>query len=276
MRGHRPILIDFAPKPRPRWGHGRPPHPQLFEWLDRERASYGERLAEICSLAEWLRRISVEGSPESGEPYWLNDFLPGLDAAALYAFVAQRSPARYVEIGSGHSTRFAARAIRDHRLATTITTIDPAPRASVERLSSRNLAVRLEDADPASIASLVASGDILFFDGSHRALENSDVTTFFLDVLPRLPVGVLVQIHDICVPYDYPPGWEDRWYSEQYLLAAYALGGAAHMRVVLPNAFISEDEELLGLAAPLWDDPRLEAVVRGGSSFWFETGAAGR
>ena len=270
LRGHRPILVDFVPEPRPRWGHGRPPQPELVAWLERERDAYRERLVEIAAFRELLQRIPAHGTPETGEPYWINDFMPGLDAAALYTFVARRSPANYVELGSGHSTRFAARAVRDHGLHTQIVTLDPTPRAAIEGLSSRNLSTRLEDADPALIATLVERGDILFFDGSHRAFENSDVTAFFLDVLPRLRSGVLVQIHDICLPFDYPPGWEDRWYSEQYVLAAYILGGGARMKAVLPNAYVSADEELHALTDAIWDAPGLGAVVRGGSSFWFE------
>ncbi len=32
-------------------------------------------------------------------------------------------------------------------------------------------------------------------------------------------------VHDIFLPDDYPPEWADRYYSEQYLLAAWLLGG---------------------------------------------------
>ena len=44
----------------------------------------------------------------------------------------ETKPARIVEVGSGHSTRFMARAVRDGGLATAITAIDPAPRADIE------------------------------------------------------------------------------------------------------------------------------------------------
>jgi hypothetical protein len=94
---------------------------------------------------------------------------------------------------------------------------------------------------------------------------------FFLEIIPRLAPGVLVQVHDICLPYDYPRGWEDRWYSEQYLLAAYLLGGAAGIRIVLPNAFVSAEESLRSVCDPVWDAPGFEQVERRGSSFWFET-----
>ena len=275
FRGYRPILIDFGPKPRPRWGYGSPAHALLCERLAADRDAYRKRLAEILAQRERLRVIPAHGDQAQREPYWINGYLPGLDAAALYAFVAGRAPRHYVEIGSGHSTRFAARAIRDHRLATTITTIDPAPRASVEGLADTIVRARLEDQDPASIIARVAAGDVLFYDGSHRAFENSDVTVFFLEIVPRLPAGVLVQVHDICLPFDYPPGWEDRWYSEQYLLAAYLLGGAGGIRIVLPNTFVSAEESLRSLCDPVWDAPGLEQVERRGSSFWFETTGRG-
>jgi hypothetical protein len=114
-------------------------------------------------------------------------------------------------------------------------------------------------------------GDVLFIDSSHRVLQNSDVTALFLDVIPRLPPGVLVQIHDINLPYDYDRETVDRFYSEQYLLAVYLLAEGNHIRVLLPNLFISYDEELRSILDPLWTLPNLRNVDHRGASFWFET-----
>ncbi len=69
------------------------------------------------------------------------------------------------------------------------------------------------------------AGDVLFIDSSHRCFMNSDVTVLFLEVLPNLPPGVLVQVHDIFIPYDYPREWVERYYAEQYLLSCYLLLG---------------------------------------------------
>ncbi|HKQ18856.1 MAG TPA: hypothetical protein VJW75_03840 [Candidatus Eisenbacteria bacterium] len=99
---------------------------------------------------------------------------------------------------------------------------------------------------------------------------NSDVTVAFLEILPRLATGVRVQIHDICLPYDYPPTYGDRFYSEQYVLAAYLLGGARGARVLLPNAFVSQDPELASVLDPIWSRPGFEDVERHGSSLWLE------
>ena len=204
------------------------------------------------------------------EPAWINGFLPGLDAAVLYGMLAFTPPRTYLEVGSGNSTRFARRAIRDHGLRTRIVSIDPHPRVEIDSIADQVIRAPLETVDLAPILAL-EPGDILFLDGSHRCFTNSDVTVAFLEVLPRLPRGVRVQIHDICLPYDYPPGMEDFYYSEQYVLAAYLLGGARGGTVLLPNAFVSEDAELSRILDPLWTRPGFEAVERRGSSFWMET-----
>jgi hypothetical protein len=100
---------------------------------------------------------------------------------------------------------------------------------------------------------------------------NSDVTVVFLEILPRLKPGVLVQLHDILLPYDYPPEWTNRFYSEQYLLAAYLLAEGDKLNIVLPNAFISYERELSGILDEIWNNPNIEGVKsRKGSSFWFE------
>jgi hypothetical protein len=114
----------------------------------------------------------------------------------------------------------------------------------------------------------IRSGDILFFDGSHRAFQNSDVTVFFLEVLPSLPSGVTVQIHDIVLPEDYPPEWHTRLYSEQYLLAAMLLAKESPFRTLLPNCFACLDPVLRPKADALVT-PHMSHVV--GGSFWLET-----
>jgi predicted O-methyltransferase YrrM len=217
-----------------------------------------------------LATIPVHQPADPWEPYWLNGWLPALDGIALYGLIALHRPRRYVEIGSGNSTKFARRAIRDHRLATLITSIDPRPRAEVDALCEQVVRLPLEETKLDFLDDL-EPGDFVFFDGSHRCLMNSDVTVFFLEVLPRLKPGTLVQIHDVTLPYDYPPDWANRAYSEQYLLAVYLLARAGNVRVVFPAAYISDDPELSRTLEVIWADPRFAGAERHGGSFWFET-----
>ena len=272
--GERPILIDYPPRPLARYGYSVPAHGILLDRFQRGRDEYRALLTAFLHHSERLGSIPLRPPENGSEPGWVNGYLPGLDAAALYGLIALRAPGRYVEIGSGNSTKFARRAVLDHGLTTEIISIDPHPRASVSALADRRIERPLEQVPVEEFDALLAPGDFLFFDGSHRCFMNSDVTVFFLEILPRLRPGVWVQIHDVTLPWDYPPAWSGRHYSEQYVLAAYLLGGGGGSRVALPNAFVSRDPELSKILDPIWDRPELETVERGGSSLWLETGLA--
>jgi hypothetical protein len=103
------------------------------------------------------------------------------------------------------------RRARDPRggLETSITSVDPEPRREVDALCQHTIRRPLEEVDVAVFDNL-QPGDIVFMDGSHRVFTNSDSTVFFLDILPRLGDGVVVGIHDIFLPFDYPPNGETR------------------------------------------------------------------
>jgi hypothetical protein len=265
------IQLDYPPSANrvPRYGHGRPPHPRLLELMRRRDATFARCLRSFLPYAHELRRIEVQ-SPDPLEPSWINGFLPGLDGVAIYGFVRNRKPARYFEIGSGNSTKFAARARRDGALRTRIRSIDPFPRTEVDSLCDEILREPLELVDIAGFGEL-AAGDVLFMDGSHRTFTNSDATVFFLDVIPALAPGVLVGIHDICLPYDYPPEWMSRYYSEQYLLAAHLLAEGPLSEQVLASAYVSAEPRLSSVLEPLWDGPHFQNVERHGGAFWLQT-----
>jgi hypothetical protein len=74
-----------------------------------------------------------------------------------------------------------------------------------------------------------------------------------MDILPRLKKGVLVEFHDICLPYDYPEEWINRYYSEQYGLACYRLAEGDKFEIVLPNKFVVFDHELMSGLNELWN-----------------------
>jgi len=151
-------------------------------------------------------------------PRWTQDWFPRLDAAAAYAIVRATRPQRIVEVGSGHSTRFLARALADEGLATRITAIDPQPRASLAGLAVHWMRQPVETVDARLFASL-EPGDILFIDSSHQVKPGSDVEFLLEQALPRLAGGVRVHFHDIFLPDDYPAAWAWRRYNEQEAVA---------------------------------------------------------
>jgi predicted O-methyltransferase YrrM len=266
----QPIFLDYPVTPTPRWGYGRPAHPHLVSVLETGRGDYERLLRDVLEMRASLGRISSHPDPgRPGEPAWQNPWIPPVDAALLYGMIALRRPGRYVEIGSGTSTAFARRAVTDGATGTHITSIDPAPRSHIDRLCDSIIRRRLEDVD-LTVFDELGPGDMVFMDGSHRALTNSDATVFFLEVLPRLSAGLMVQIHDIFLPYDYPPAFSDRFYSEQYVLAAYLLAHQPPFDVLLPSSFVSVDDDLGRILDPLWESIGLASGGHGGS-FWIET-----
>ncbi|MEZ2320220.1 MAG: class I SAM-dependent methyltransferase [Microcoleus sp.] len=271
---HKSILLDYPIKPNPRYGYGKPPNYALYNIIEKNRVVYKNTLESFLSFSHYFINIPLI-SNDSMEPEWNNDYLPGLDAMALYSFLALKKPKKYFEVGSGNSSKFVKKAIRDFDLQTQITSFDPHPRAEIDSLCDRVIRKPLEESD-LSIFDELQSGDILFIDGSHYCFMNTDVTVVFLEILPRLKSGVLVQLHDILLPYDYPPEWTNRFYSEQYLLAAYLLAEGDKLNIVLPNAFISYDQELSGILKEIWNNPNIQGVrSTKGSSFWFEIKSPG-
>ncbi|MCY7410548.1 MAG: class I SAM-dependent methyltransferase [Chitinophagales bacterium] len=118
--------------------------------------------------------------------------------------IAIRKPKIYVEIGSGNSTMVARKAIEDHQLKTKIISIDPYPRASIDNLADTLIRKPIENLSDYNFIDELNENDILFIDNSHRSLPNSNVTVCFLEIIPRIKKGVLIHIHDIYLPYDYP------------------------------------------------------------------------
>lgn len=261
------ILLDFPVHPRPRWTLENP-HPQLHDLLNRDRERFAGRLRSYLAFQtqlEAIRNGRAGASPE--EPVWRNGWMPPLDGVALYAEVAMGRPAVFMEVGSGNSTKFVRRAIRDHGPASRIVSIDPQPREEVDRICDTVIRQPVEDVS-LDVFDTLKAGDIFYVDNSHRSFMNSDVTTVFLDILPRLRPGVLVGIHDITLPYDYPEDWVDRYYSEQYLLACYLLARGSLLRIEMPCYFASFDNVLSAILRPLWKAEALKDAGTHGCSFW--------
>ena len=198
------------------------PYPLLESHLAARVPVFTALLDDIEALAPRLR--GMRGPPP--QPRFDQDWFPTLDAAAAYAMVCRARPARIVEVGSGHSTRFLARAIIDEGLETELVCIDPAPRAAL-----RGLAVRwVEDVvqrTPETWFTQLRSGDVLFVDSSHILMPGTDVDWLLNRILPGLADGVLVHFHDVFLPDPYPESWAWRGYNEQQALGA-LLGGRAY------------------------------------------------
>jgi hypothetical protein len=254
--------LSYRPPAAPRYEET--PHPALAAVLAQRLDRYVETLQAFGAWAAWLKRIPA-GMTDAVTPYWDNAWIPPLDGVALYCMVARRRPRLYIEIGSGNSTKFVRRAIVDHGLDTRIVSIDPHPRAEVDRLCDEVIRSPLEAAD-LSVFGRLAGGDVVFVDNSHQCFMNSDVTVFFTEILPALPRGALAGIHDVFLPYDYPSAWAEKFFSEQYLLACYLLAGTGAFEVELPLNFLLRQPAAAAAVAALCE--AAGGVSPTGSSFW--------
>ena len=183
--------------------------------------TFAGQLRSMTGYAEAFRAIGGAPPPE---PRWEQDWFPRLDAAAAYVMVRETKPSRIVEVGSGHSTRFMMRAARDGGFSVALTAIDPAPRADIEGSGATLTRSTVQGAGLSPFAEL-AESDILFIDSSHILMPGTDVDMLFNHVLPTLQRGVIVHVHDVFLPDDYPPEWEWRGYNEQLGIATLIQGG---------------------------------------------------
>ena len=200
----------------------RPPYGAMEKFLRRHERDFQAVLSRVDDYADSLRAIGGAAPPE---PRWDQSWFPRLDAAVAYALVRETGPRRIVEIGSGHSTRFLARAVADGGHATRITAIDPAPRAPILGLALDIIRAPVHRVGDALLAELTA-GDVLFIDSSHILMPGSDVDWVLNHALPTLPTGARVHFHDVFLPDDYPSEWAWRGYNEQLGVAALVQGGA--------------------------------------------------
>lgn len=214
----------------------------------------------LSSIENYRAELEAIGFEPPPAPRWNQDWFPRLDAAAAYAMVRATKPRRIVEVGSGHSTRFLARAVADGALATRITAIDPEPRATLAGLDIEWLRLPVERVKP--FPRLEAS-DILFIDSSHQLKAGNDVEFLLYKVVPGLPAGTRVHFHDIFLPDDYPSEWRWRRYDEQSQVKRLIDEGVLQIDFSSHQTVTREPEKLSGVLARL---PLMPGALE--SSLW--------
>jgi len=205
--------------------------PSELVGIDVQAAPQLELLASfVARFRDEYARFPPAATGSPATYYVRNGMFESVDGEILYCMIRHLWPSRVVEIGSGFSTYLAAQAIArnrqdDDRYTCELVAIEPYPnptlRAGFKGLS-RLLATPVQEVPITEFSSL-KENDVLFIDSSHVLKIGSDVRYEYLEILPRLAKGVLVHIHDIFLPAEYPRRWlrERRFYNEQYLLQAF-------------------------------------------------------
>lgn len=223
-------------------------------------------------------RDEYEAIPEepTGAPhdfYLNNGAFEGTDALVLYCMLRSFRPARILEVGSGFSSRLSARAaLRNGN--TELTCIEPYPDDVLARGFPGLTAViprKVQEVELDFFEQL-ADGDVLFVDSSHVVKTGGDVNYLFLEVIPRLRPGVIVHVHDIFLPQEFPRRWIvdlRLFWTEQYLLQAF-LTYNSEFEVLFANAYMGArhlgEMQRTFPTSPWW----------GGGSFWMRRRKAGR
>jgi hypothetical protein len=198
--------------------------------------------------------------------------LGAVDKAALYTMVRHFRPSKIIEIGSGASTYIFTKAIianKQDNLSPEYIVVDPYPSKTVKKIVQENNFTLIQDKCEnldLGFFSQLKSGDLLFIDSTHVVKTGGEVNFLLLDVLPRLPKGVIVHFHDIFLPFEYPEIWvlkEHKFWTEQYLLQAFLICNNS-FEVLLGCSYAhSKYSEKLELAIPDYDPKSMPS-----GSFW--------
>ena len=198
-----------------------------------------------------------------------NPFFEYADAWSSYAMLRRYRPKRVVEIGSGFSSALMLD-VSDEFLGgeTRFAFIEPYPERLFGLLSPEDrercdvLVQLVQDVSMETFTGLGVN-DILFIDSSHVSKVGSDVNFLFHEVLPRLAAGVIVHVHDVLWPFEYPVEWlrEGRAWNEVYLLRSF-LQFNGTFDILLYNSFLKER------APELFEGQMRGFIERPGGSFW--------
>jgi len=186
-------------------------------------------LLQQFSYNEELKLFPVNKENRTSELqfYYNNSFESG-DAEYLYNIIRFYKPKNIIEIGSGYSTLMVESALKknkedDNSYTTKHICIEPYEQPWLEKTDAEIIRKKVENIE-LSVFNNLKKNDILFIDSSHVIRPQGDVLFEILEILPALNSGVIIHIHDIFSPKDYPNNWimkEHRLWNEQYLLEAF-------------------------------------------------------
>jgi predicted O-methyltransferase YrrM len=230
-----------------------------------------EQLRWLEPLAPAMGEFAPPERPTGrpGEYTLANDSYGRVGADVLHGVVRGLRPPRIVELGSGQSTLImaaAAAANQAEGATTELRTFDPYASASLADLPGLATLERVPAQEvPLDVFTALEAGDVLFVDTTHSVKIDSDVNRIVLDVLPTLAPGVLVHVHDIFLPYEYPRRFAEELglhWAEQYLLQAFLAGNRDFEVVAAVYALCRDRPDEMARLAPTW---RSGATA---SAFW--------
>jgi hypothetical protein len=189
------------------------------------------------------------------------------DAEIYAAMILDRKPRRIIEVGAGYSTLIARKTIRHAGYDTKLIAIDPMPRTDVKAAADELILNVIERSD--LINYDWSAEDILFIDSSHVCRIRGDLPYLYCQLLPSLPAGILVHVHDIFLPFDYPNVFDGGLATEQYLVSCMLAYSPRYHTVMSTHRMTREHLAPMQAAfGAKVGDPAAEHFF--GCSYWFE------
>jgi len=191
-----------------------------------------EQINLINEFNQYYNELPFKNEQQNNLRYYFdNSFYSYTDGIILYSFIRHFKPKRIIEIGSGFSSALMLDCNDIYfNNGIELTFIEPYPERLYSLLKNNDkkntkiITSFIQDVDLKEFDKLEA-GDILFIDSTHVSKTGSDVNYLFFDILPRLKKGVLIHVHDVFFPFEYPKEWvyEGRNWNEDYLLKAFLM-----------------------------------------------------
>jgi hypothetical protein len=272
-----------------------------YRWLRANKSLWTGRASligvqwDLDQQARWLSDLCM---PYYHEVQGLNSFKQfaasgigagygPLESQVLHCFMRAKCPPTVIEIGSGVSTACMLHAIRlnveEGRPGTRMICVEPYPKPGFSGVEGITHIRDLAQAVPLQVFRALREGDMLFVDSSHAVKTGSDTVRLFLEVIPSLPPGIFVHIHDITLPYLYHPdvlsnymGWQETalllaLLTHNQRLSVLACQSALHHDRRQALAEVLSDYRPLPQVEGLGTSPRSVEQNHFPSSIWLQT-----
>jgi hypothetical protein len=246
-------------------------HKSMLAPLPAIRMDDQTQLDFLRRLETYYPKVPFRATPTEGLLYHLdNPNYSYTDGIVLFCALNHLRPHRLIEIGSGFST-CAILDTNRHSLGsqTQITSIEPHAELLRSLIAKSNDSItiverKLQDTQ-LEVFDQLSAGDILFIDSTHISKVGSDVNYIIFEILPRLNPGVVIQIHDIYLAYEYPDVWlrEGRAWNEAYLLRAF-LEYNEHFRILMFASYMQNAHE------EWFREHMPDTLLNKGGCFWME------
>jgi len=241
-------------------GHYASPIPDFEDILNRSEEIFNKdidiqgidlneekQLELLRNLEPYVKEFPYKSNKIVGYRYYYdNKMFQQTDGLFLYSLLRYLKPKNVIEIGSGFSSAIFLDVNNLHfKNETKLTFIEPYPDrlySLLENTDKETVEIIIDRVQNVSLEKYyeLNNGDILFLDTSHILKTGSDISFLLFNILPRLKKGVIIHIHDIFYPFEYPKEWivQQKCYNEIYFVRSFLMNND-EFEILLFNSWVS-------------------------------------